>query len=241
MGAISHTPCLEVENVDEPGTEGHEKTAKMETINETKNDDDDDDGNEPDISEDDDDVMLFVEMKYCTVCHLEQPLRTKHCKACDSCVATHDHHCPWIGNCVGERNKARFFYYLLVQLVQLVSVFTLGLKYLIENVKEHERRLSKLTVLEFYIGFACVFIMSMSAFVTALVVFHTYLASQNLTSWEYISWMRITYLKVWPRKYGSPFSQGSAADNFRQFFFYPFASRLRIYPWAMPKKLPKVL
>ena len=60
------------------------------------------------------DIVMFVESKYCTVCHLEQPLRAKHCKSCDQCVATHDHHCPWIGNCVGERNKARFYYFLCI-------------------------------------------------------------------------------------------------------------------------------
>ena len=79
----------------------------MDTINETGENDDD-------LSSEEDDLVLFIETKYCTVCHLEQPLRTKHCKSCDQCVATHDHHCPWIGNCVGERNKARFFYYLVV-------------------------------------------------------------------------------------------------------------------------------
>lgn len=65
-----------------------------------------------DEDDDDDDVMLFIEYKYCTICHIEQPLRCKHCKTCDHCVATHDHHCPWIGNCVGERNRFHFFWFL---------------------------------------------------------------------------------------------------------------------------------
>jgi hypothetical protein len=62
----------------------------------------------------DEDVVLFIEYKYCTICHIEQPLRCKHCKNCDHCVATHDHHCPWIGNCVGERN--RFWFYWFIQI-----------------------------------------------------------------------------------------------------------------------------
>jgi hypothetical protein len=65
-----------------------------------------------DDEDEDEDVVLFIEYKYCTICHIEQPLRCKHCKTCDHCVATHDHHCPWIGNCVGERNRFSFFWFL---------------------------------------------------------------------------------------------------------------------------------
>lgn len=92
---------------------GHSLANKMDTINETKGEADDEEVQ----SDDSDDLVLFVESKYCKVCQLEQPLRTKHCKSCNLCVATHDHHCPWIGNCVGERNKARFYYYLWIQLI----------------------------------------------------------------------------------------------------------------------------
>ena len=186
----------------------------MDTINETGENDDDEDGS-AEVSDEEDNIVLFVESKYCTICHLEQPLRTKHCRDCDQCVATHDHHCPWIGNCVGERNRARFYIYLVMQCVQMISAISLGIKYLVENVEEHRRELSKLTILEIYIGLACFFTLCFTAFVLALIVFHTILASKNLTSWEYISWMRITYLKVWPRKYGSPFSEGSVAANLK--------------------------
>lgn len=41
--------------------------------------------------------LFFVEKRYCTVCNLEQPFRSKHCKDCDRCVAKYDHHCPWLG------------------------------------------------------------------------------------------------------------------------------------------------
>ena len=36
-----------------------------------------------DDGEADADILAFIEHKYCTVCHLEQPLRTKHCRKCD--------------------------------------------------------------------------------------------------------------------------------------------------------------
>ena len=70
--------------------------------------------------DEDDEIVLFVEYKYCTICHIEQPLRCKHCKNCDACVATHDHHCPWIGNCVGERNRFSFFWFIHFQFIQII-------------------------------------------------------------------------------------------------------------------------
>ena len=110
--AQSESPCFDSEMSEQDGGITTTKGIKMDTINET--------GGENEVEEDEygeegeQDVVMFVELKYCTVCHLEQPLRSKHCKSCDQCIATHDHHCPWIGNCVGERNKARFYYYLAV-------------------------------------------------------------------------------------------------------------------------------
>ena len=49
------------------------------------------------------------EIRFCTPCKLYQPYRTKHCRECQKCVALYDHHCPWIGGCVGQNNRIYFF------------------------------------------------------------------------------------------------------------------------------------
>jgi hypothetical protein len=67
-----------------------------------------------------------------------------------------------------------------------------------------------------------------------------YLIAINLTSWEFMSWMRITYLKVWPRKYGSPFGQEGIRKNIRMFCCYNFGRKKQCYQWKMPKTLPKL-
>jgi len=39
----------------------------------------------------------------------------KHCKKCDKCIHKFDHHCFWIGGCVGELNHRKFYLFVLFQ------------------------------------------------------------------------------------------------------------------------------
>ncbi|XP_019172301.1 PREDICTED: protein S-acyltransferase 10-like isoform X3 [Ipomoea nil] len=48
----------------------------------------------------------------CTYCQSLQPPRTKHCHDCDKCVLEFDHHCVWLGTCIGQGNHCRFWWYI---------------------------------------------------------------------------------------------------------------------------------
>jgi len=37
------------------------------------------------------------EQRFCEVCNIIQPYRTKHCHLCERCINKFDHHCIWIG------------------------------------------------------------------------------------------------------------------------------------------------
>ncbi|KAJ6123270.1 hypothetical protein N7512_005735 [Penicillium capsulatum] len=58
-------------------------------------------------------LWKFDEQNFCVPCMSRKPLRSKHCRRCGRCVAKHDHHCPWIDNCVGANNLRHFVLYIV--------------------------------------------------------------------------------------------------------------------------------
>eukprot|EP00392_Amoebophrya_sp_AT5.2_P012344 g12444.t1 len=55
----------------------------------------------------------FAQLKWCGPCALYRPARAVHCRQCDRCVEKFDHHCPWVGNCVGRFNLPYFLRFCL--------------------------------------------------------------------------------------------------------------------------------
>ena len=62
----------------------------------------------------------LCKIKYCESCEIYRPPRTIHCSECGCCIERLDHHCPWIGTCIGKRNY-KYFITFLWQLFFLIS------------------------------------------------------------------------------------------------------------------------
>ncbi|KAM7354159.1 DNZDHHC/NEW1 zinc finger protein 11 [Cochliomyia hominivorax] len=65
------------------------------------------------------------EWTVCTRCETYRPPRAHHCRICKRCIRRMDHHCPWINNCVGERNQ-KFFLQFLVY-VGMLALYSIAL------------------------------------------------------------------------------------------------------------------
>ena len=46
--------------------------------------------------------------RYCDLCSVYQPPTAAHCPDCNLCIDGYDHHCPWMGTCIGKRNMKAF-------------------------------------------------------------------------------------------------------------------------------------
>ncbi|XP_055516208.1 palmitoyltransferase ZDHHC12-A isoform X4 [Leucoraja erinacea] len=133
---------------------------------------------------------------------LKQPMRSKHCQSCQHCVRRYDHHCPWIENCVGERNHRFFMLYLISQLTVLLWAFHIAWSgFGTETEWKEWLRINTFLLLAFII------IIIFTVVVMLLLVSHLYLVSSNTTTWEFMSRHRISYLKHCSSE-ENPFDQG---------------------------------
>lgn len=139
-------------------------------------------------------------MKYCETCHVYRPPRTVHCSDCGLCILRFDHHCPWVGNCVGLGNYRLFFIFLSVLVLYTLVGFagsvthltTVSVKYRNENdcgageafLKGMSRAIPSVVIS----CAGCV----LSVLLVGLWTYHLHLILRSQTTYEHIKghWVR---------------------------------------------------
>ena len=99
------------------------KRVKVTTGDTTENDSDKEDAGENSELEDEYETVNIGEeqgWRYCRACSLYQPPKAVHCPDCDVCVDGYDHHCPWMGTCIGKKNMSSFMKFNFTWLIFLI-------------------------------------------------------------------------------------------------------------------------
>ena len=103
------------------------------------------------------DILDIVESgqeaeEFCPLCLVKNKFRSKHCLICQICVDEFDHHCFWVGNCIGKDNYTLFFIFLIYILINTLFNIGVNIYYLINEMGSAEAETENTSFPGFYFG-----------------------------------------------------------------------------------------
>ena len=77
----------------------------------------------------------FLKLQQCDKCNITVPssLKVGHCIYCNICVKNYDHHCPWVGKCIGKYTKIPFYFFLIGITFYIISSIATFIGFLKKN------------------------------------------------------------------------------------------------------------
>ena len=116
-------------------------------------------------------IPHIFQKRPCKTCNIMRPSKTSHCVICDNCIMELDHHCFYISNCVGARNRKYFILFLIYGfLISILSIFT-SLYHLIFTflIQQKYKYLTILLFKNYYIQISISFIFMIIGVIILLV------------------------------------------------------------------------
>ncbi|KAG8462313.1 hypothetical protein KFE25_012133 [Diacronema lutheri] len=120
---------------------------------------------------------------WCTTCSLYRPPGCSHCRDCDNCVRDWDHHCPFVGNCIGRRNYG-YFYCYLVSISASAATMSWACV-VVSTGPEWERHFSPTRIATMAVAAILLFALAVSLVIGCFTVFHASLILANVTTKEW--------------------------------------------------------
>lgn len=140
-----------------------------------------------------------TKLKFCYTCKVFRPPRGFHCNFCGNCIERFDHHCPWLGTCIGRRNYGVFCTFLFLLCSCATAMLCVSVDWIVWSYTNKFDRQALLMakyewltiILTLYYGLGLFFI-------SALTTYHVQLLCWGMTTMEQL---RDQY------KFGSPFKK----------------------------------
>ena len=146
-------------------------------------------------------------IKFCYTCQIIRPLGVSHCKTCNVCVERFDHHCPWVGNCIGKNNYRYFFVFLILLNSFFIFSLVCSLCFIIFEKK----------YIPIYIALLSVLTM---LFITTLLIYHIKFTCRNMSTYANLK-MKDTFIL-----FGNPFSRMNWYKNCFLTLFKKYIKRI---------------
>ena len=157
-------------------------------------------------------------LKFCRTCLNAKDLRVFHCPDCGLCIIRHDHHCPYLSNCIGLNNHKLFIFLVILNVFYFIytTILLFSLSFASTN-KDKVDDLSK-TLKGFLYFLTCLN--------GVLLLFHLALFINHVI---YITTGQTTSEKIRRKKGASnPFTLNDAIKNLKEFWNYPMRYKERI-------------